>query len=716
MKTHTVMHEVTSNAGESKSYTIKATGKAFKALINGLYADKVQSITREIWTNALDAHIMADCAERPFEVSFPTVFDPAFRVRDFGISLTHMQVMEMYTTLFESTKEGSDDENGKWGLGSKSPFAYADSFSVTVVMDGQKRFYAAMIGGDGIPTINFMGDEATDEENGVEVAFPVAQGDVDAFAKAARRVSHGFDVKPVVTNMGNAFGGWPELPVQVTGNGWKMLKGNIEGHRSVAYAKMGCVLYPINANAMGEISTEEREILNHTFVIDFNIGDLEITMSREELSYGRNEPTTASIRRKVAGIVEELKELAATRFAACRTFWEACILYNETVGDHSLPQFFRNTYARYSTWNGVKLEATFTVNSPRHYAEMMHFDNKQLAKRTVTFRPIPKADLFARKGTVFLFEDMSGGHRVKRASTRVRLWKESTLAKQAIWMRFHDRETMLRTVIELMERFDGAEFINIEDIALPVTVRQHYERRPVMVRVFDGTDFDNQIDLDEDDFEEGGIFVSLERMIPLIPTRARHPRYVIAQLRALGAIDRNMPIYGAPKSLRKKFDGEQWVDLYDFAREWLEDNGTDVDAMRRRELALSGVKNDPVLHYLNQFVNNEALTHADSPARDAVVLWNMVAEERETNSTGFYDLANALGTPISVDHDAPEDSLAALHAETVECALYAYPLLEVMQKRVSYTDNLVDLLTDYVNMCDMVSETNRQRQFKIAAE
>lgn len=218
--------EVTVSVSETSKAKISNVSKIFRMLISGLYADKNQSITREIWSNALDAQVSAGRGDRPFEVTFPSVFDPTFRVRDFGISMSHYQVMNEYPDLGMSTKEDSNDVVGKFGIGSKSPFAYTDNFTVTVVLAGEKRFYSAMIGEDGVPAIHLMGTEVTEDEDGVEVAFPVAKEDVASFVAAAKRVSHGFDVKPIVTGDPNFRGGPP------TTSCTRVLAGRFCGARS----------------------------------------------------------------------------------------------------------------------------------------------------------------------------------------------------------------------------------------------------------------------------------------------------------------------------------------------------------------------------------------------------------------------------------------------------------------------------------------------------
>ena len=115
----------------STQFSIKANGKAFKVLIDGLYSDKIRAVVREIWSNAFDAHAMAGNTDKPFDCHLPTIFAPHFAVRDYGVGMSHDQIMRLYTTVFESSKEDTNDQVGKLGLGSKSPFAYTDTFTVT---------------------------------------------------------------------------------------------------------------------------------------------------------------------------------------------------------------------------------------------------------------------------------------------------------------------------------------------------------------------------------------------------------------------------------------------------------------------------------------------------------------------------------------------------------------------------------------------------------
>lgn len=179
-------------------FRIKNSSKAFAILSSGLYANKIRAIIRELSCNAVDAHIAAGKPTEPIECHLPNALEPWFAIRDTGIGLSNDDVVNIYTTYFESTKTSSNDYIGALGLGSKSPFSYTENFSVTSVKDGKKGIYSAFINNQGLPSIVLLQSEDTTEPNGVEVKFAVDQ-DFDKFRQEAAYVYSWFKVKPRLT-------------------------------------------------------------------------------------------------------------------------------------------------------------------------------------------------------------------------------------------------------------------------------------------------------------------------------------------------------------------------------------------------------------------------------------------------------------------------------------------------------------------------------------
>ena len=67
---------VRSGSFEESNYTIEASAKAFSILSDGLYADKIKAVVRELSTNAYDAHVDAGCPEQSFTIHLPNRFEP----------------------------------------------------------------------------------------------------------------------------------------------------------------------------------------------------------------------------------------------------------------------------------------------------------------------------------------------------------------------------------------------------------------------------------------------------------------------------------------------------------------------------------------------------------------------------------------------------------------------------------------------------------------
>jgi hypothetical protein len=172
-------------AYNSQSFQIAAGNKIFRILSDSVYVQKIDAVIRELCCNAYDAHIEAR-QDRRFLVTLPNDFDPEFKVRDFGLGLSH-EDMSMYSTYGESAKSSSNAYIGAFGIGAKSPFAYTNAFNVTSYQNGKGRAYSMFVE-DGTPRMALLGEFETDEPSGLEVFFPVRLSDVWDFQNKAARI------------------------------------------------------------------------------------------------------------------------------------------------------------------------------------------------------------------------------------------------------------------------------------------------------------------------------------------------------------------------------------------------------------------------------------------------------------------------------------------------------------------------------------------------
>jgi len=270
----------TGGAVEQTGFKINANGKAFRILIDGLYSNKKESIVRELSSNAWDSHKKLGTT-KPFFVHCPTPFRPEFFVRDYGVGMTHATVMDLYSTLFASDKDETDDLVGMFGLGSKSPFAYTDQFCVSCYDGVNVRHYGAGIGEGGVPQIILMSTEPCNEPLGVRVSFAVESKDFDDFEKAINRVSLAFDPlfetnKKLTSELGFA---------EISGDGWQAYRGgNLPSEFNV---RQGCVIYPLEG--VGGIKLPSTysygDKAGRKYLFECPIGTVEVTSSREKIAY-----------------------------------------------------------------------------------------------------------------------------------------------------------------------------------------------------------------------------------------------------------------------------------------------------------------------------------------------------------------------------------------------------------------------------------------------
>jgi hypothetical protein len=301
-----------------KTFRIQANARAFSILSSNLYRNKIRAVIRELSCNALDSHIAAGCGTVPFVVHLPNMMEPYLEIQDKGLGLTHDQVMNIYTTYFASTKNETNDLIGGLGLGGKSPFAYTNSFTVTAIHNGVSRGYAMVINETGEPAVIPMGESNTDQSNGVTIRIPVKAHDFDQFRVEAENVFRWFEHKPeVVGNSRYKIANLDKVAV-FEGDRWFMLIRDYY-NRTPGGAVMGNVLYPIQSE---NVSKRFYELLQGAnVVLRFEIGELDIQPSREELSY---DPVTVQVlEARLDQVLKDMRLKLEQHFVACNTLWEA---------------------------------------------------------------------------------------------------------------------------------------------------------------------------------------------------------------------------------------------------------------------------------------------------------------------------------------------------------------------------------------------------------
>lgn len=346
---------VLSNVGATTDFKIKATAKSFRILADGLYSNKIRAIVRELSCNAYDSHVAAGRPETPFDVHLPNQLEPFFSIRDYGVGLSDEEVTNIFTTFFESTKTGSNDFVGALGLGSKSPFSYTDSFTVTAIKHGIKGVYTAFINDHGVPSIAMMAQEETTDPAGVEIRFAVEdQWHFGKFCQEAIEVFQTFKHKPVVS--GNSRFKFEEFDYETRDviPGVHVLKSS-----RYSTAIMGNIGYPINIpDSDKTLSDDLRGLIRCGLVMEFAIGELDFQASREGLSYIPQ--TVQAIKSKLEQLRDQLVVHVAAEADKIENIWErAYFLMNKARHDlwrAATAQYVQNTKLDvFQNFNGYNL-------------------------------------------------------------------------------------------------------------------------------------------------------------------------------------------------------------------------------------------------------------------------------------------------------------------------------------------------------------------------
>lgn len=307
---------VESTTTEGIDYTIDASQGALLYNILSQYSDPVSSIVRELTTNALDSHIEAgvdkNITVRIIEASSITGIENAFEVEDYGVGLSPERIKTVYSRFLASTKRDGNEQHGCFGLGSKSPFAYADMFTVTTRYDGTEYVYV-LHKGSTIPRIDLMDSYPTDQGNGTKITITAKNNSGVELVKfkSAIKTQLAYFNNIIYDNVG-------------IDNNYTIYEGKNFLFRPDAedlgitniHICLGNVYYPLNTKA-AKISCKGRvgkdfynwdSYIKTPIALKFQIGELPIVWNRENIEY--TDEAIEAIQQKYLAAIDEIKELA----------------------------------------------------------------------------------------------------------------------------------------------------------------------------------------------------------------------------------------------------------------------------------------------------------------------------------------------------------------------------------------------------------------------
>ncbi len=397
---------------------IKASGWSHIASIlrDQLYSDKILAPVREYSTNAMDAHVEKGIKDRPIVVKLPNSLSPTFCVRDFGFGMSEDKVWDIFANYGESTKRNTNEQVGMLGIGSKSAFAYGDSFLVVSFQGGFKTTYVLHVAGSKEGDIVKMGVDSTTEEDGIEIQIPVRKDDIKEFETRAEKFFRHWSVMPIFE--GNTIN---IVPIENLhqGEGWFIpVKGNssvvIMGN--IAYA-MDCHSLKFNQNG---VSNTEQDLLRRLFNINvsFNvpIGAVDVAASRESLQY--TDKTIKTIIELLRKTITELTDMVLLKFDNCKTNFEKKCLLTE-YSEYDSPMYHLNYILQQPRFKNLTSAFNTDQSESKYGFRVCSFNKSRRGNRKVRGNKYNEYDIKCRNNIRYISWDSADKHPLNRISALI---------------------------------------------------------------------------------------------------------------------------------------------------------------------------------------------------------------------------------------------------------------------------------------------------------
>lgn len=401
MNSNVEVGTVISNDLSEKNFGILANDKMFNILSSKIYSDKIAAPIRELCCNAYDAHVAAKKKDVPFNVHIPTQEECYFSVEDFGVGMDAYDIEELYTTYGYSSKTNSNRFVGCLGLGSKSPFAYTDSFRITSRKSGKEYLYQCLIE-NGVPKLIKFDEKDTEKQSGVKIEFNVSKTNIWDFSYKAANILKYFKVRPV-TNIALHILDYPEFKYDI-----EIRKENVYHTHCVM---MGNVCYPYVIRDFSD-NPKYKQFYNQFYetatIMKAEIGEVEIAASREALEM--SEKTMDCIARKHTNFSNMILEEMKAKRAECKSTFEYLFEYGRFLKKNKFidrSDFISEANPYKIAFDGETELVKLTNNNGQHSHNRQHytgvkgsinFEHYVFTNNSVKFVHVPEGRLASSQG------------------------------------------------------------------------------------------------------------------------------------------------------------------------------------------------------------------------------------------------------------------------------------------------------------------------------
>ena len=675
-------------------------------LRSNIYKNPIQALTREIASNARDAHreVHADpnnptTRETPIQITFPNEWCSNFQVQDWGPGISPDRMSNIFTQFGNSTKRDDNDETGGFGLGCKTPFAYGDSFTVTTVHEGIKYHYSAILDG-GAGKMVLMSQEETNEPSGTIVSVPVRQDDWDAFIQYTILATALWDVKPVLRGR-TPIPEYPNIETYFGGDGWVLANTEsvraIPGLDSGAYAVVDGIPYKIESYSMGDYDYKLYAAFACSFHFDFGVGELDLAPSRDHLRYTKK--TKALILERINTAKAELQAQIQEKITNAPSYYEAALAYRNLKTEVSSEVIGLVGGVR---WNGIPIKFEINIHDVGDWAKMTKFSHKYgefKTKRTASTlhpfsdnvlvlfnedeRPLP------RRGIETLLADPSNKYDVVEIITCPRQPTSREYRQHISW----NPDYKVEYDLDILDRFRIAKLSSFPMPKVP-KVRNGGKRKVADGNIMGYSFWENRRgDICTNSIEvpnDGGIYIEADYNNRVYKSNGLEIK-TLSEMRYFENL-LGKKILGFSKTRIKKLDSS-WRTLEEAIKEKVDEVLTDFTLDELRDAYYSGEHSFRTMFYrLSRMANDLTVyTHQDGVFATYLAACNEILETKNAASKIWPAL---IWLGLNTNKPA-KVRLQNMYEKTLE----TYPLLRYIEV-YNPSKDIISEIVRYVNLID----------------
>lgn len=309
---------------QSTSCSIDAEDMRYIAsLLRNNYSDTILATMREIIANAIDVS-----GGKKVDVQLPTKIEPNFIVRDYGTGLSEEDMMGLYTKYGKSTKRGSNNAIGGFGIGRFAPLSYTESFVVISINGDSKTSYSIRVDENDDTVVSRLCSESNSgEANGIYVQVPIENQHIENFNLKFKNFSRYLRDNLNVKN--NSF---DYIEPEISCDVFDFFEDSSDYYyRTSQHAEcnnphilMGGIMYPVNR--------DDYKNFVKGLVYKADIGEFKLHHSREALEY--NNSTVEKLKKASDRIAAALQKRLKAQFDSCDCLYEASKIQHDIVAKY----------------------------------------------------------------------------------------------------------------------------------------------------------------------------------------------------------------------------------------------------------------------------------------------------------------------------------------------------------------------------------------------